>query len=674
MRTILLTYLLGILLFNSLQAQSYTENFESYNENDRIAVVAPSRWVTWSNTPGSSEDAPVVTERANSGSKSLKLFNTSPSGGPMDVVLRFGQKYSTGYFTYEMYMFVEEGKAAYFNFQRENAIGTAWALDVNFNKDGSMQLATGAVRHYQGRFPTGQWFKIRFDINLDKNMWKMSIDDDCRIVFSNSTNALASLNLYPTGDGGSVYFVDDISFQHTSTSPPVTKDVGISSLTWNAGKVVGSKNLVKFKIKNNGSSVINDISVILQHNSKEFRYDYDEIDIMPGFSFDLDAEDEIILEEGLNIIAVRFANIDGTLEDDEVCNNELKFEIVAIKPAPHKAVLAEEATGTWCVWCPRGAVYMDLLNSWYKGLFIPIAVHNNDPMTVTVYDQLIRATPGFTGFPSSVINRKSVMDPSAMETPFLNEISKETIVAITTGAKWDFDNRVLDISANLEALATMNGEYWLTAVLTEDFVRGTGTGWSQANAYAGGGNGPMGGYEALPNPVPANLMRYDHVARAISGPSKTPANTFTANLSTGEHQIMNFTMNIPVNIDMDNTHITIMVFGPAGYENAQMVSIEKALENGFLVNNKEISGQTEVLELFPNPSSDETYLRLHPNGTSDIQVQIINVNGQIVHARNYGKLTGEHLFPINTNNLPSGIYVVQVEINGNIQTKKLQVK
>jgi hypothetical protein len=71
------------------------------------------------------------------------------------------------------------------------------------------------------------------------------------------------------------------------------------------------------------------------------------------------------------------------------------------------------------------------------------------------------------------------------------------------GARWDENHRVLDISADLEALDNLSGEYWISAVLTEDNVRGTGAGWSQANAYAGGGKVHMGGYEALPNPFPA---------------------------------------------------------------------------------------------------------------------------------------------------------------------------
>jgi hypothetical protein len=130
MKALFPSLLMVLLFIYPSFGQSYSEDFESFADNDKIAVVSPTRWVTWSNTPGSAEDAPVVSERANSGSKSLKLFNTNPAVGPMDVVLRFGQKYSTGNFSYQMYMFLEEGKAAYFNFQRENSIGTAMAGSV----------------------------------------------------------------------------------------------------------------------------------------------------------------------------------------------------------------------------------------------------------------------------------------------------------------------------------------------------------------------------------------------------------------------------------------------------------------------------------------------------------------------------------------------------------------
>ncbi len=591
----------------------------------------------------------------------------------MDLVLRFGQKYSTGTFVYEMYMFVEEGKSAYFNFQRDQAIGTAWAMDAYFNPDGSMSLSTGAVEHYAGFYPTGQWFKIRFDINLDKNMWKFSLDDDCKIVFSNTTNALASINLYPTGTGGSIFFVDDVHYEYQAVSTPLLRDVGINKLTWDAGKTAGSESYVGYTIKNNGDETINDIRVTLSHDGVDYEYDFEGIEIFPGNTFDLESEQPITLVDGLNEITLHFSNIYGSTEDDEICNNSVTFAILAVTPAPNKAVLVEEGTGTWCVWCPRGAVYMDLLYDWYPGIFIPIAVHNNDPMMVAAYDLLIRSTPGFTGFPNVIINRQLVMDPAAMENPFLNEVSTETILIPTPGAAWDENTRKLDISGSIEFTGSTEGEYWASAVITEDNVRGSGTGWNQANAYAGGGNGVMGGYEALPNPVPANLMRYDHVARAILGITKSPLNTIDGTFNEGDRAILNYTMNVDPAINVNNAHVIIIVFGPTGYENARSVPFAEALENGFITSTHQVEIPETYVNVFPNPASSETFIELDLTADSPVQIRVLNMQGQPVAQRNYGNMMGEHVFPINTNSFANGMYIIEIQIGSQIQYRKLQV-
>lgn len=47
---------------------------------------------------------------------------------------------------------------------------------------------------------------------------------------------------------------------------------------------------------------------------------------------------------------------------------------------PDKKVWVEEATGTWCGWCPRGEVYMNYLYAKYPEHFVGIAVHQKDPM------------------------------------------------------------------------------------------------------------------------------------------------------------------------------------------------------------------------------------------------------------------------------------------------------
>lgn len=69
-------------------------------------------------------------------------------------------------------------------------------------------------------------------------------------------------------------------------------------------------------------------------------------------------------------------------------------------------MLAEEATGTWCTWCPRGAVFMAKMKEDYPDDFIGIAVHNQDPMTLTSYNTGLTNLPGFSGFPSVVVRRQ----------------------------------------------------------------------------------------------------------------------------------------------------------------------------------------------------------------------------------------------------------------------------
>ncbi|MEZ4982805.1 MAG: thioredoxin family protein [Saprospiraceae bacterium] len=65
----------------------------------------------------------------------------------------------------------------------------------------------------------------------------------------------------------------------------------------------------------------------------------------------------------------------------------------------------EEVAGTWCTWCPRGAVWMERIHDEYTQYFAGVAVHNNDPMEVDEYDAGIKAFPSFSGFPSVIVDR-----------------------------------------------------------------------------------------------------------------------------------------------------------------------------------------------------------------------------------------------------------------------------
>ncbi len=78
-----------------------------------------------------------------------------------------------------------------------------------------------------------------------------------------------------------------------------------------------------------------------------------------------------------------------------------------IKPfVPVTRPLMEEYTGTWCGWCTRGWLALEMIREWYPDSAVAIAYHNGDPMEVTSSYAV-----SVSGFPSATINRGGIIDP-----------------------------------------------------------------------------------------------------------------------------------------------------------------------------------------------------------------------------------------------------------------------
>jgi len=216
---------------------------------------------------------------------------------------------------------------------------------------------------------------------------------------------------------------------------------------------------------------------------------------------------------------------------------------------PDKKVIAEEATGTWCGWCPRGAVFLKTVSEKYPASFIGIAVHNNDPMTNTVYDAGIRTR--ISGYPSALIDRKQVIDPSQFEDYYLNALTDFCPASLTlTGVFTDATrkNVELKVKTKYNINYSANANYRIAFVVTENNVKGTITGYNQSNYYSGGGNGVMGGFEALSNPVPAAQMVYEDVAREIYDTFNGIAGSVPTTIVNNETLEYNRTIAIPASV------------------------------------------------------------------------------------------------------------------------------
>ena len=655
---------------NASTAQvSFSDNFDSYTDGAYLGISS-NKWSTWSNKPGTTEDAKLTTEQAKSGTLSAKVFSNAVDGGPMDLVLPFGGRYTSGGFNYKMSLFVPKNKNAYFNFQATPTVGQTWALDVNLNADGSAVFTNGANVLLSTVHKKDAWFDLEIDVNLSSNVWIVKIDGNCIGSFTNPTNSMGAINFYPR-DNNSLFYLDDVSFDYDPAVKAFDLDAGITDFTWKSGKLAGMSDEPTFAIRNNGTSPIKSATLNVKINQEVIKIEIDEANIVKGATEIIYLE-EVVLNGGNNEIVITLEKVNGQVTDDNICNNISIFNINGVVAAPSRAVLVEEGTGTWCQWCPRGAVFMDKLSKVYDGLFIPIAVHNGstDPMLVPEYNTFM----AFSAFPNSKVNRGYLGDPSAAEDPFLTEIAKPATAQFLVGSKYDGGTKTLDISVELEFLAPVTGNHFVSLILTEDGVRGTTSGYNQANAYAGGGSGAMGGYESLPSPVPTSLMVYDHVGRAVSGLRTNATNSFTGSYKVGDKLTKTFSFVLDENWKTEKMHIIPILLKNNVYVNAATVTFTDALANGFVssVDNAILSENN--VKVYPNPSNTTTNIELSLAQPSQVEVQILSLTGSTISQRNYGVLSGDVTLPINLFTLNAGIYFVKVKTEAGTRIEKLIVE
>lgn len=141
--------------------------------------------------------------------------------------------------------------------------------------------------------------------------------------------------------------------------------------------------------------------------------------------------------------------------------------------------VVEEATGTWCGWCPRGMVGMDMLRETYGEDVALIGCHiGADPKAYGFLDGVLGAY-GATGAPSCVISRLYTGDPyfgSRQQSYFGIRNDMEYVRGLITEATVSIekaevseDQKTIDIQASaLFQLDSKECPYALTYVITED--------------------------------------------------------------------------------------------------------------------------------------------------------------------------------------------------------------
>jgi len=689
----------ALLLAVSINAQmTFCEDFESLTVGDPIAQSSPS-WNSWDElltvpvpTPPFIDDAAVVNTNAYSGSNSL-YFLANPGPGPQDIILMFdttqnitqstlgglSTPHVVGNITFSQMMNIRNG--AYLNFQAENALGTGvgvWALEVNFDMNptdptdpGTISMSnTTSTVPFTGIFLPNTWFEFKFEINLSNNVWELFIDGVSQGSFSNSVNKIASVDFYTRA--ADEYYIDDVCYDYIPATLP-TNNGQVSSISTITG-LVSQTRYPSVEIRNFGIDPIYSCDVTFDYNGIQMTENLTNISTGFGLlslnSMQVDFSNSITLVAGTNIGIATISNVNGAPVDDDPSDDIMTNQITAITPAAGKLVIGEEATGTWCGWCPRGAVALNWMDHDYKGYWQGIAVHNGDPMMDLDYDNGLY--PFHSGsYPSGVVDRTNNIDPGAFKQDFLQRIIIEPNGIITNGA--ELNGNTLKVSLTVDIKNNINGNYKLACVLVEDSVTGNSTQHYQSNSYSGGASGSLIDVDGtdwanMPSNVPASSMIYRHVGRSIS-PSFIGEPLSATSYNLGDSETICYEFILDPLWDQSQIHIVGMFINDNNQiDNASSTDITTAINTGYTQcavtsSGIELNGPNRV-NIYPNPASDKIYIS---NLKEDnISIKVYDIKGRLVLEN---KVSNKEY--VNISHLSKGMYQIKFKGKDWSETRKL---
>lgn len=481
-----------------------------------------------------------------------------------------------------------------------------------------------------------------------------------------STSSTVKFGFRYSDGGGWLY---GLAIDNLLVYEPGDWDVGLVGMAVNRYAVAQENLVLSGTVINRGLNTVTDMEVTWTSGSETKTQTLTGLNIQPFEAYTFDHPDGFVVPATGDHSVTMTVGMLNNNADANPGDNSMTADVTGLSFLPPRKVVAEEATGTWCGWCPRGAVGLETMEATYPNSFVGIAVHNGDPMVVAEYDDNI----GVGGYPSGHVDRSFLdINPSAdnLNQLYQTRMATAPLASVEVNYVYEPTTREVTITVSSKfAAAIANGDYRFNAVITQDNVTGTEDGWEQTNYYAGGGNGPMGGYENLPDPVPAEDMVYNHVARDILGGYYGSPGSVPATIAVDEEFSFEYTYTIPEEHWFADYNVVGFLIDNA---TGEIVNADKKHIIYDATGINDVEANTGV-SVYPNPTRDETTIRVELDATSEVQVQITNVLGQEVFARNYGELTGTQLIPFSARGLEQGVYMINVTIDGNRTTERVLI-
>jgi hypothetical protein len=546
-----------------------------------------------------------------------------------------------------------------------------WVLRLNYHFPGS---AAENLRLVQSFDEGKTWETVSVLENTGQGQW---IPVAISLSAAQSPYQLG-LQYSDSGDRGLGVAVDHIAFYPAENNGIIIKPVHIGE----AALWVGEHSYIEVAVTNIGNEPITELSSMLWESSSTMVWENLKANIQPQateivrvpvaaepghqlnyllisvvddrpdsedepFSYTYgDVVDPSLFAKGSDIIPIEIAGLS---------QNEVEYN-----------VLVEQGTGTWCGWCPRGHVNVDNLVEKYDDV-VAVSIHFGDPMAIPGYSSWINST--ISGFPSGHVQRRyTSLNPSNFEANYLLAREFPPSGELLMDFEYDETTRELEATVTTNILVNSAG-FKLNLIITENGVTGTGSDWNQANYYAGGGNGPMGGYESLPNPVPASMMVYDQVARSVPGNPNGVQGSVPLFPKAG--QTYSFTFNTVLDSTWNIENINLIGL----LHNTTNNIINNVIQRSLLSSgNSDLPVVLNQLTLFPNPTSGEAFVRVDLKQDANLYMEVRDILGRQIYSQNYGQMGGDMVYMLPASQWQAGYYQLILHVGDEIVTRPLVVQ
>ena len=466
--------------------------------------------------------------------------------------------------------------------------------------------------------------------------------------------------------GWQVYSTDEdfIGIDNVVVKSLANIDATLSSIN-NAVYVVTGNNNITGTVTNSGANAITsfDVTYSIDGGTSSAVYSVTGQNIATMGTYNFTHNVPANITAGQHSVQVTISNVNGGT-DANTADNVLTKTITGVSSIPTKRVFCEEETSVLCGYCVRGIVYMDSMATQHPDDWVGVACHSagmgTDPMVVTAWDNGNCAFPGFTGFPSVIVDRTILDDPSNLPADYATQKAVISPVDVAI-ANASYNSGTKVVSFDVKATPVMSGTVNWTingAIYEMDVTSSQDPGtaaseYNQDNYYAGGSLGPMGGFESLANPVPAAQMHFNYIGRAILGGYSGTAGSIPTTITDGTTYTKNYTYTVPTTQDVTQFHLVGFVIDQA---NGKVLNcVQSDITTG--INEQHISN----FKTYPNPTKGIVYFK---GLTGNSQITVTNILGESI-------MVVENVKSIDMTNFVNGVYFVKVKSGNEVSTEKI---